>query len=301
MGENTSRPPEPPPGAAAATQVPDRLWRVPIYLPYLQPALTAGAVEHAEGKLGVRLPCAYLAALRVQNGGYLRLEVHPGGGIDYIAGIGPRFPSLLQHSWADTKEYMRTEEIATPIGIDDLIPFCGDGHYYYCLDYRESGRGGEPRITYVDVECFDVDRVVAPDFATFLSQLRPEPEDLRYGLVTHSGPTDVAAAISKATGFTFEDLGDQYNGYRQFRATLAGEHQFAWLTANRTPRGFVRKDDPEYKVLREQLTELVDRYPEHSDCGYFLSCSDFDSRAGRAITRSLAKLPFITRALPADT
>jgi len=281
--------------------VPDRLWAVPIYLPYLQPALTDRGVEQAEAKLGVRLPRAYLAALRVQNGGYLRLEVHPSGHVDYVAGIGPRFPSLLQHSWAGTMEYMRSQEIETPVGIDRLIPFCGDGHWFYCLDYRQTGREGEPYITYVDVECFDVDRVVAPDFATFLSELKPEPEDLRYGLVTHDGPTDVAAAISNVTGFTFEDLGDQHNGYRQFRATLPGEHQSAWLTANRTRRGFVREDDPEYKALREQFTELVDRYPEHSDCGYFLSSSDSDSRAAHAIARRLTKLPFAARALPADT
>jgi hypothetical protein len=45
------------------------------------------------------------------------------------------------------------------------------------------------------------------------------------------------------------------------------------------------------------MPEWVDRYPEHADCGFFLSCSNFDSRAGKTVVRGLAKLPFPARAI----
>lgn len=282
--------------------IPDRMWSVPVYLPYLQPALTDRALERAEAKLGVRLPRAYVAALRVQNGGYLRLRLHPSGRapVDTIAGIGPRYPSLLGRSWEALKEEMEDEGITTPERIDDLIPFSGDGHYYYCFDYRAAGRKREPRVTYIDTETFDVDEVVAPDFATFLSQLRKEAGEPLHGLVTRGDQAVVAAAISKITGFRFKDVGDQDHGYRMFRATLPGKYQFAWLAANRIRRGFVRKSDHEYAKLRKLLPKLVDRYPEHPDCGYVLGCTSFESRGGRALVRGLAKLPFASRALAHD-
>src|SRR5262245_54415936 len=119
--------------------VPPRLWRVPVYLPYLQPPLTDRIMQDAEAQLGVQLPHAYVSALRIQNGGYLRptddpTELPP---VDLINGIGPRFPTILGNDWSEVKEYMAENGIRTPDRIDDLIPFCGDGHFYYCFDYRQ--------------------------------------------------------------------------------------------------------------------------------------------------------------------
>lgn len=277
---------------------------MPAYLPYVQPALTARAVERAEAKLGVRLPRAYLEALSIQNGGSLRLCTHPSGhpDVEQLAGIGPRFPSLIKHSWDDLKAYMDEAKVSTPARIDDLIPFHGDGHYYYRLDYRVSGRRREPCVSYVDVEVFDVDVdvVVAPDFGTFLHQLTaPEPATC-YGLLTRGKPATVAVMVSKATGLKFHDLGDQDHGYRCFRAKLSGRSQFAYLSANRVRHGFVRASHEEYHVLRQRLPERVDRFPDHPDCGYVLSCTSFESKGGRALLRGLAKLPFASRMLPPD-
>jgi len=280
-------------------QVPERLWRIPVYLPYLQPPLTDAAVKEAETQLGVRLPSAYVAALRIQNGGYLRLGSHPSdhAPVDCLAGIGARFPSILRADWSDVKEYMADEGFTTPARIDDLVPFCGDGHYHYCFDYRGSGRRGEPCVTYIDVACFNADEVLAPDFATFLHQLRPGDNSLVYGLVTRDKATAVAATLSKATGLRFEDGGDHDNGYRIFRARLPGGASWAWLSANRVRRGFVRTSDKEFGELSKLLPESVDRHPEHADCGFFLSCTNFKSEAGEVITRALATLPFPTRLL----
>jgi len=286
----------------SSAAIPDRLWRVPVYLPYLQPALTDRAVERAEAKLGVKLPRAYLEALRIQNGGYLRLSAHPSGRapVDCIAGIGPRYPALGRRDWSEVKEYMADQGITKPARLDALVPFCGDGHYHYCFDYRQSGPKREPRITYIDVECFDVDDVLAPDFLAFVKQLGPQDRAEVYGLVTRERADRVAAAVSSATGYCFEDQGDQDSGYRIFRARLPGQASWAWLSANQARRGFVRKNDTDYKRLSKLLPELVDRHPEHADCGYFLSSTSFEGKAGKAMVRRLAKLPFAARAVRLD-
>ena len=101
--------------------LPEHLWSVPAYL---QPPLTDAIIADAEVRLGVRLPRAYLAALRIQNGGYLRARSHPAvpAPVDHVAGIGPRFPSILRHNWSEIKEYMAEERITTPERIDDLLP-----------------------------------------------------------------------------------------------------------------------------------------------------------------------------------
>src|SRR5215470_4526552 len=108
-----------------SASVPPRLWSVPAFVSYLQPPLTDQVLKEAEEQLGVWLPRAYVAALRVQNGGYLRLTNHPTGlaPVGLINGIGPRFPSILRHDWTDEKEYMAEEGIGTPEQIDDLLPF----------------------------------------------------------------------------------------------------------------------------------------------------------------------------------
>lgn len=274
-----------------------RLWSVPVYLPYLQPPLTDAAIEAAEAYLGIRLPVAYIEALKVQNGGYIDRTLHPSGhaAVDWIAGIGPRFPSLLRKDWSAVVEYMAEEGLTTPARIDDLVPFCGDGHYYYCLDYRESGPRGEPRVTYIDVESFDVDEVVARDFGTFLRELAPDEPTEALGLVTSDEAETVASAISRATGLVFKDRGDQDHGYRTFAARLPSDEGRVFLTANRTRRGFVRDTDPEYDELRRLLPEIVDRYPEHRDCAYFLTCSTFATSAESAIAQAVAKLGYPVR------
>lgn len=281
-------------------QLPANIWSVPVYLPSLQPRLTARAVAAAEKKLGVRLPLAYVEALRVQNGGHLRRTSHPSGGVvDCIAGIGPRFPSILGCDWRTVKATMAELGFTTPAQIDDLIPFCGDGHYYYCLDYRRSGRSGEPSVTYVDVECFDKDEVLAPDFLTFLHQLRADESRVAFGLCTSARMATVAAALSKATGFAFEDQGDQNHGYRTFCATLPGRADPAWLQPNEVKRGFVRRSDRRNAHLRDLLPGRAYRYPEHADCRYFV-VTDFATRAGQKIMRALEKLPFVARRVELD-
>jgi len=70
---------------------PKTIWRVPVYLPYLQLDLTDEAISAAERKIGYTLPQSFIALLREQNGGYIRysLEDLPH---EQIYGIGSSFP-----------------------------------------------------------------------------------------------------------------------------------------------------------------------------------------------------------------
>jgi hypothetical protein len=71
-------------------------WRVPAYLPHVQPPLTDLVVADAHRRLGFTLPAAYLDALRDQNGGSLRYGVRGLEIVDEVWGIGPRWPSILE-------------------------------------------------------------------------------------------------------------------------------------------------------------------------------------------------------------
>lgn len=275
---------------------PADLWRVPVYLPYLQPKLTPRAIVSAEKKLGVKLPRAYLDLLRIQNGGYLRLtSISPNlAPVDFIAGIGPRFPSILDKDWSDVKAYMHEEGIRKPARIDALVPFCGDGHFHYCLDYRTSGPRGEPKVTYIDIESFDTDKVVAPNFDAFLRKLRPSGITVAIGIETTAKIGTVAAAISKASRYSFDAQGDQDHGYPLFRAKLPGDSNWAFMTPNVVRRGFVRRSDAKDVKARDQLADHVERFPEHPDCNYFVT-ADFGTAAGGKLSRAIEKLPYPSR------
>lgn len=78
----------------------ETIWRVPAYLPYLQPPLADEVVALAEKEIGYKLPEEYLNLLRKQNGGYIRFSL-PEKVHDTIAGIGPYYPSLTKFDWDD--------------------------------------------------------------------------------------------------------------------------------------------------------------------------------------------------------
>jgi hypothetical protein len=277
-----------------------RMWSVPASLSYLQPDLTDAAVAETEQALGVRLPKAYLAALRVQNGGYMRLIRHPSGvEVDCIAGVngrGAAYPSLPLSDWSAEKATMLEEGLTSPERIDLLVPFCGDGHQYVCFDYRRSGRRREPAITLVDVESFHIDRVIAPSFLALLGALGPDREEPAVGLLTRKNAARVATDVSRALRCTFIDQGTQGHGYRSFVARVGRDRKtLLWIGANQTTRGWVSHPRRYRGQHPEWLGQAVDRYPEHADCGYFVTCSDHGSSAGRRALAALAKLPFETR------
>jgi hypothetical protein len=255
---------------------PKHFWRVPAYLPYLQPELTDEAVAEAERILGVVLPTFYVEALRIQNGGYVRNQDFPGAPapVRTIAGIGPRFPSLTGHDWSEVKEHMAERGITNPDTIDALVPFSGDGHYHFCFDYRACGPAGEPSIAYLDTECFDHDEVLAPDFLTFVNGLEPSGDDDLIGLASTRTLSRTAAALSTCLGVRFEQQEQELQGYPHYRAKVGSgaRPSWLWLEPNLVKRGFVRKRERDYAKLVNLLPGEDYRYPEHKDCDLVLVC-----------------------------
>src|SRR4051812_38543444 len=114
-------------------RAPGWYWRVPALLDSVQPTLTDEAVSAAEAQLGVKLPPAYLALLRQQNGGYLR-ATWPASYSRMLHGIGPKAPSITldQARWRPKN---RSSKVWAPSQPELLIAFDGDGHWDMCFDY----------------------------------------------------------------------------------------------------------------------------------------------------------------------
>jgi hypothetical protein len=243
---------------------PETIWRVPAFLPYLQPPLTDAAVARAERQLGYQLPAEYLALLRAQNGGYIRFSL-PDLPHDSIAGIGPHYPSLTGFDWDDCQEH-----VSFPL--PGLVPFDGDGHWHLCLDYRKDP--ANPVITYADVEC-DRQSAVADSFADYLARLRIKSRD-EYVLAGVADVEAVKAGLAAALGVTFDPPDTWAHGYPTHRARLGGKTspQWVWISPNTVPRGFVRPDDPRYAELKDRLPGEADQYPGLPAESYLLSATD---------------------------
>jgi hypothetical protein len=140
------------------------------------PELRVDMVEDAERALGVRLPAAYLAMLRVQNGGLLRKC---------------RFDTSFPTSWADDHfEIEAVSGIGGTEGIDAAVggsrylieewgyPAIGvvfavcpsAGHDTVMLDYTRLGKDGEATVAYIDED--RVPRTIAASFEDFVTRLR---------------------------------------------------------------------------------------------------------------------------------
>lgn len=260
------------------------IWRVPAFLPYLQPPLTEALVAAAEATIGYKLPSEYLALLREQNGGYIRFEL-PEIVHDTIAGIGPNFPSLTNFDWDEVKEY-----VSYPL--DGLVPFDGDGHWHLCLDYRKNP--DTPAITYADVEC-DTESSVADSFCDYLALLRPADSG-NYAL---EGVPDIEwlkGELTRSLGVAFEPTDTWANGYPIERVRL-GNHQdpqWLWISPNTVRRGFVRADDPKYEVLKDLMPGTADRFPGLPSGSYILSTTD---RVRRRVLDACEQVGFPARPL----
>ncbi|MGK5557341.1 SMI1/KNR4 family protein [Actinomadura kijaniata] len=142
----------------------------------VQPPLTGEMVAEAERTLGVALPRLLLDLLWVRNGGNVAdawdafpteratswSEDHVP--FTHVMGIGrdERFLSLL-----DSPYLLKEWGLPEPV-----VLLSGDGHYWIGLDYRASGRGGEPSVTWFDAELGE-ELALAEDFHAFLTGLGP--------------------------------------------------------------------------------------------------------------------------------
>jgi hypothetical protein len=242
----------------------DTIWQIPVYLPYLQPALTVHAIRSAEEKIGYPLPMEYLDLLRKQNGGYIRYCL-PENVHNMIAGIGPHFPSLTAFDWEECQE-----QVSYPL--HGLVPFDGDGHWHLCLDYRMNPRS--PAISLADIEC-DEEMQIADSFAAYLALLRIRVED-EYVVEAVSDIEKVKTDLSRLLGVPFDPADTWAHGYPTERARLGTEQnrQWLWISPNTVPRGFVRENDRRYPELKDLMPGFAERFPGLPPGSYILSAPD---------------------------
>lgn len=148
---------------------------------YIGAPLTDDAVVEVERILGYKLPRAYVELCRFQNGGIpVRTNhrtragtswAHDHIAISCIYSIGFQKRSSLcgevgSKFWVEAWEY-------PAIGV--YFADCPSaGHDMVCLDYRECGPQGEPRVVHVDQEREYQVTHVADSFEAFIRGLEPD-------------------------------------------------------------------------------------------------------------------------------
>jgi hypothetical protein len=244
-----------------AFKSPEKIWQVPMYLPYLQPALTDEAINDAELKIGHKLPLEYISLLRIQNGGYIRYTLSDTPH-EVIAGIGSYFPSLTEFNWLN--EY----EGAVSFELNGLIPFDGDGHWNICLDYRKNKT--EPEITYIDTET-DYEIKIADSFRDYLALLVLKT-DCEYVIQSNRSLNEAIKNISALTGITFEEPDTFAQGYPIYRSKI--NEAWIWVSPNKVPKGFVRPTEDRYEELKHWMEQSSLRYSELSENDLLINCSE---------------------------
>ena len=148
---------------------------------YVSEPLTPALVAAVEQSLGYRLPEAYVALMRHQNGGFPvrtnhRTATPTSWAEDHVA-INGIFGIANQKShslggrsgsrfWIEDWEY-------PPIGV--YFADCPSaGHDMLCLDYRACGPQGEPSVVHVDQEFDYAITPVAASFEAFVRGLEPD-------------------------------------------------------------------------------------------------------------------------------
>ena len=148
---------------------------------YIDQPVTNEVRALVEKSLGYRLPDAYVALARIQNGGIParychRTKTATSWAEDHIAingiySIGGNKPCSLLGEF-------NSDFWCSEWGYPDIGVYFADcpsaGHDMLCLDYRASGPNGEPRVVHVDQEFDFKITVVADSFEDFLRGLQDE-------------------------------------------------------------------------------------------------------------------------------
>lgn len=241
------------------------IWQVPVYLPYLKPALTDEMVHEAETKIGYKLPKDFTDLLKTQNGGYIRyrLEDTPHS---LISGIGATYPSFTEFEW------LMDYEGAVSYELKGLFAFDGDGHWNLCLDYRKNST--EPEVTYIDTET-DYEKKIANNFKEYLGLLSLETENV-YVIQSELPIEEIVKQISSIADISFNEPDSFAHGYPIYSAKLGDD--WVWLSANKVPAGFIRPGEDNYEALKHRMETYALRYPELSQTDLLLSISSEEQK-----------------------
>ena len=145
---------------------------------YVGGAIDDATVRAVEQQLGYRLPASYTELMRLQNGGIPRRKNHrteerTSWARDHIAISGIySVGSEKTYSLCGQRgsQFWIAEWGYPPIGV--YFANCpSGGHDMVCLDYRECGPTGEPRVAHVDQEWDYKVVIVAETFEGFIRGL----------------------------------------------------------------------------------------------------------------------------------
>ncbi|WP_324656030.1 SMI1/KNR4 family protein [Bacillus cereus] len=127
-------------------------------------------IKKAEEVLNVKLPESYITLLKEQNGGTLRLDVHPTSkpnswADDHVNVSGLYGISFDENESSILESRYLIREWEMP---ENIILLSGDGHTWIALDYRNVAEN--PPVIFIDNE-FEEIIELAPNFERFLQNL----------------------------------------------------------------------------------------------------------------------------------
>ncbi|MDA2447975.1 SMI1/KNR4 family protein [Bacillus cereus] len=127
-------------------------------------------IKKAEEVLNVKLPESYINLLKEQNGGTLRLDVHPTSkpnswADDHVNVSGLYSISFDENESSILESHYLIREWEMP---ENIILLSGDGHTWIALDYRNVAEN--PPVIFIDNE-FEEIIELAPNFESFLQNL----------------------------------------------------------------------------------------------------------------------------------
>lgn len=127
-------------------------------------------IKKAEEVLNVKLPESYINLLKEQNGGTLRLDVHPTSkpnswADDHVNVSGLYGISFDENESSILESHYLIREWEMP---ENIILLSGDGHTWIALDYRNVAEN--PPVIFIDNE-FEEIIELAPNFERFLQNL----------------------------------------------------------------------------------------------------------------------------------
>lgn len=228
-------------------------WKHPLYLPYLKNPLSDEQLDAFEQDVGYKLPRAMVDLLRVQNDGYSRYKFE-GLPFEMLWGIGNNFPILTLLS-REFQEF-EPEELGISFSLDGLIAFDGNGHYYWCLDYRENPE--MPQVTFVDLENGEY-QIIADSFEVFLQTLVLKTEDM-WVICSDKKLSELVIIFQSLFSVEIESFDKEAYGYESYR--LMFEQDDVFLEPNLVPYAFARHNEGEHTDLLLYDGQIAQRYPE---------------------------------------
>ena len=215
-------------------------------------------ISSTEDLLNRKLPTAYVELLREQNGGRLLYDAFPTASptarskhhvpVDQLYGVGG--------GGLDDALYLVDEW-----GMDPrLVPFCGDGHTWICLEYSTDE---EPLVVWIDNESEPHRVVLSRSFAEFIKGLIRGDHRYIFGIATiGKSREEVVGTLSRALDVILVP---------SFTAALSGSHS-RWRDFD--------KSEAAYFVLEENDHE---DFPEADDCSWILGCDIAHENLGELV------------------